>query len=248
MDCEVYNQKLSVISCIEELGKIGVENSKSIGCDWFLYAGFSQVPIASPRITILGNYPPDWMARYEKKGYAKIDPVMKRVAESVVPFCWSDLEVSGHEIEAFMMDACRHGVCSGMSVPLYSGSGYSAVMSLSSSSTDKDICQTLRSRMGDILLFANSFHEVAIRLSEQSYPTGELSEAEKQCLMWAAEGKTTWEIGQILSIKERTVVYHLNNAAKKLDATNRQQAIARAIAMGELRSSVATIPDKIEFS
>lgn len=56
-----------------------------------------------------------------------------------------------------------------------------------------------------------------------------LTVREKECLMWAAEGKTSWETSQILNISERTVVFHLGNAARKLNVANRPQAVARAI-------------------
>ena len=50
--------------------------------------------------------------------------------------------------------------------------------------------------------------------------------------MWSAEGKTAWEISQILHISERTVVFHLQNASEKLGVVNRQQAVAHAISLG----------------
>jgi LuxR family transcriptional activator of bioluminescence operon len=59
-----------------------------------------------------------------------------------------------------------------------------------------------------------------------------LTDREKECLLWAAEGKTSWEASQILGISERTVIFHLQNASDKLGVNNRQQAVARAIAMG----------------
>ncbi|MBF0310733.1 MAG: autoinducer binding domain-containing protein [Magnetococcales bacterium] len=57
-----------------------------------------------------------------------------------------------------------------------------------------------------------------------------LTPRELECLRWASEGKTAWEIGSILHITERTVVAHLNNASNKLGANNRIQAVARAVA------------------
>lgn len=41
--------------------------------------------------------------------------------------------------------------------------------------------------------------------------------------------ETAWEIGEILHISKRTVEGHLINAARKLNATNRAQAVACAI-------------------
>jgi LuxR family quorum-sensing system transcriptional regulator SolR len=51
-------------------------------------------------------------------------------------------------------------------------------------------------------------------------------------LRWTGEGKTSYEIGKILSISERTVNFHVNNVLSKLAATNKVQAVVKAIATG----------------
>jgi len=56
-----------------------------------------------------------------------------------------------------------------------------------------------------------------------------LTDRELECLRWAAGGKSAWETGMILDISERTVIFHLANAQKKLMATNKIQAVARAV-------------------
>ena len=61
--------------------------------------------------------------------------------------------------------------------------------------------------------------------------TAQLSQREQDCVGCAAEGKTSWEIGQLLDIAERTAIFHLNNAARKLGVTGRRQAIARALSL-----------------
>lgn len=59
-----------------------------------------------------------------------------------------------------------------------------------------------------------------------------LTDREKECLFWAAEGKTSWETAKILQISKRTIIFHLQNATRKLNAVNRQNAIARAVVLG----------------
>ncbi|GHC21325.1 hypothetical protein GCM10008094_09990 [Aidingimonas halophila] len=59
-----------------------------------------------------------------------------------------------------------------------------------------------------------------------------LSLRESEVLKWASEGKTVWEIGMILSLSEGTVKFHLRNIYRKLDVTNRAQAIATAAHQG----------------
>ena len=56
-----------------------------------------------------------------------------------------------------------------------------------------------------------------------------LTEREIEILKWLTEGKSSWDIGKILSISERTVKFHVNNICVKLNAVNRTHAVAKAI-------------------
>ncbi|BBN83230.1 hypothetical protein PA25_32150 [Pseudoalteromonas sp. A25] len=56
-----------------------------------------------------------------------------------------------------------------------------------------------------------------------------ITNREKDCLLWASEGKTSWEISQILGISERTVNFHLTNCIEKTQSANRQQAIVKCL-------------------
>ena len=56
-----------------------------------------------------------------------------------------------------------------------------------------------------------------------------LSPREKECLTWAASGKTAAEIGIILDISANTATHYLTTAGQKLNATNRVHAVAEAL-------------------
>ena len=56
-----------------------------------------------------------------------------------------------------------------------------------------------------------------------------LTPREREVLWWAAQGKSAWEIGEILQIAKRTVDEHTQNAIRKLGAVNRTQAVATAL-------------------
>ena len=56
---------------------------------------------------------------------------------------------------------------------------------------------------------------------------GELSERERQIMVWVAMGKTNPEIGSILCISEFTVKNHMKSIFNKLVVTNRAQAVAK---------------------
>ena len=56
---------------------------------------------------------------------------------------------------------------------------------------------------------------------------GNLSERERQIMVWVAMGKTNPEIGCILRISEFTVKNHMKSIFSKLDVTNRAQAVSK---------------------
>jgi DNA-binding CsgD family transcriptional regulator len=55
-----------------------------------------------------------------------------------------------------------------------------------------------------------------------------LSPREREVLRWLKLGKTSWDISVILRISERTVNYHVANILRKLEVTNRLQAVSEA--------------------
>jgi DNA-binding response OmpR family regulator len=56
-----------------------------------------------------------------------------------------------------------------------------------------------------------------------------LSERETEALSWAARGKTSAEIAQILGLRKRTVDFHIDNARNKLGTNTRVEAVIKAV-------------------
>lgn len=59
-----------------------------------------------------------------------------------------------------------------------------------------------------------------------------LSRRERECLLWLAAGLRNDRIAERLGIRGATVELHLRNARRKLGARTREQAVARAVALG----------------
>jgi len=64
-----------------------------------------------------------------------------------------------------------------------------------------------------------------------------LTKREIECMRWVSEGKTSWEISQILNISERTANFHIANYIEKTGSINRQQAITKCLLQGHLMSA-----------
>jgi DNA-binding CsgD family transcriptional regulator len=59
-----------------------------------------------------------------------------------------------------------------------------------------------------------------------------LTPRECEVLAWVAQGKSAWEIGEILHIAKRTVHEHIQTAVRKLGACNRVHAVVIALRDG----------------
>ncbi|MGG1945977.1 helix-turn-helix transcriptional regulator [Trinickia sp. NRRL B-1857] len=59
-----------------------------------------------------------------------------------------------------------------------------------------------------------------------------LSNRECEVLRWAAEGKTSYEIGMILGLTERTINFHIARSIVKLGASNKTNAVVKAMQRG----------------
>ncbi|MEQ8247092.1 MAG: LuxR C-terminal-related transcriptional regulator [Alphaproteobacteria bacterium] len=72
----------------------------------------------------------------------------------------------------------------------------------------------------------------AILGEEKGEPIMRLSPRETECLEWTAQGKTTWEIAQILCLSDSTVNYYIRNAMKKLAVHTKAHAVSKAAVLG----------------
>ena len=56
-----------------------------------------------------------------------------------------------------------------------------------------------------------------------------LNEREIECLTWAARGKSSAEIAQIIATSKRNVDFHIESACRKLEVATRVQAAIKAV-------------------
>ncbi|MDT7838943.1 LuxR C-terminal-related transcriptional regulator [Aquabacterium sp. OR-4] len=72
------------------------------------------------------------------------------------------------------------------------------------------------------------------RTAAASAPRGSVTERERQILSWVQEGKSNHQIATVLGISPLTVKNHVQKILRKLGASNRAQAVSRAMALGAL--------------
>lgn len=222
---------LDGISDVAEREQAFLKHAAGFGVSRFAYLSSSQ-PVSPWYFET--NYPTEWVQHYQNKGYAAVDVVPLESRRSALPFHWRTALARpeyGKDAQQVFDESAAFGINDGYSVPIHSSHG----MALMSMSVDDPTLFTpaARNQLYALQLMALHFHMSCERsLVDTPAPPVHLTAREREVLIWAAQGKTGWEIGQILHLAERTVTYHVENAKTKLGATSRGHAIVKAITMG----------------
>ena len=226
--------RLAQAGTLGELTELCHEIALGLDFQTFVYALRVPTHFADARVISLDGYPPGWVAHYFERAYYEVDPVMAYCAKHVVPVRWSDLPTEpGSRAEMVMRDAAAHGLREGVTMPVHSPHGELGIFSLSLDSAPEDAREITQRALPWVHVLAGHLQEAVRRVSELSKEASrQLSPREVECLRWAADGKTSAEIGILAGMAEGTVNYHLNNAMHKLGVSNRQQAVAKAALRG----------------
>ncbi len=208
---------------------------QALGFDRFIFAMRVPVQFAEARLLMINGYPPGWVEHYFERGYAQHDPVMAHCASHVTPLAWHDLDRDAKGVARQVMgEAGEVGLRDGVTAPVHSPHGEMGVLSFALDGSASTRREVVGHSVAQVQMLSVYVHETVRRVAGLSTiePRVKLSIREEDCLRWAADGKTSWEIAQILKLSERNVNFHLNNAVQKLDARNRQHAVAKAALQG----------------
>jgi DNA-binding CsgD family transcriptional regulator len=219
-----------------ELTVIAAVQVRRLGFDNFLYGvQMSRASGPLPQFLMRGTLA-DWRAHYEAQGYDRVDPLVSYSAMHYVPMLWNGTDYDDPNALAMYQEGLAFGIKSGLVFPMHGPNIKIAYINLISSEPTIGHKFDQIATLGSAQLLACYLHEAFQKLENlvavSEFDNRPLSRREIQCLQWSAEGKTSLEIARILALSERTIVFHLTNAALKLGAVNRRQAVVRAMALG----------------
>lgn len=209
------------------------------GIEFFACTQLPRPGEALSSLVLGGIWPSEWTLRYISRNYVMRDPVVVEVFRTLYPFTWSELDArpaltaTGRRIIA---EAAEFGLRQGFTVPLHDMDGQTAIVSMAGRA-----CALDDPRAGAELHLLSIYTHARLReLHTAPAPLDRPSRArltprEQECLYWVAEGKSDWEIGEILSLSEHTVHSYIESAKRKFDVTTRIQAVVRALGEGDLR-------------
>lgn len=178
-------------------------------------------------LMLLTQTPSDWQDKYAENATIQNDPLFKRAQRQTSPITWHKYSQDKELLEAMSVWQ-ETGLEQGIAFPLHGPHGFGGYLSMS---RRQQTALNVRQSIHLMCLSQYILEQAFLIFSPEK--TG-FSCREKECLFWVSEGKTSWEIAQILGITERTVNFHLNNAIRKSGCKNRYQTVAKSIITGEL--------------
>jgi DNA-binding CsgD family transcriptional regulator len=207
------------------------------------YDYFSYIVSSPPRGRtghegmLLTSYPAEWSTRYRRRGYHQDDPVVVTGRRARLPFAWGsdrylkDLDPSRRRM---FLEARDFGIQEGITIPVYGPSGDCSLFTVARGKTLAAPLDPSQNSYLCLVTMAQHLHAYTMDryFPEASAQEATLTDHERVCLLWTLEGKTAWEISQIVGRSKPTIEYHLQKAMRKLGASNKTHAASRALRLG----------------
>ena len=208
--------------------------SRALGFEYCAYGLRVPTPISNPRTVMLSNYPLDWQARYASAGYLATDPTVAHGRLSQTPLPWTDALFNA--TPTLWEESQSFGLRYGWAQSSLDAVGVGGMLSLARSCEVLSPAELAKQEV-KMRWLVNISHMALSRifvsnLVKDAQP--DLTSREVEVLKWTADGKSSNEIADLLSISENTVNFHIKNSVVKLRTTNRTAAVVRAAMLGLL--------------
>ena len=189
---------------------------------------------------LISSYPVKWTDHYLRESYEQVDPVIVKVLATPEPFQWGREFPSTRLTKpqcALLDEAAHFGIRCGFTVPVHNPRGPIAAVTFAADERHASFQRCIEQHRHVLQLMAMYFHVHAQRCltSNRVIDGVTLSPRELECLEWAAQGKSAWEIGRLLNISRRTAAFHLDNAKTKFGVRTICQAVAKLAASKSAR-------------
>lgn len=196
---------------------------------------FAYLYLGGPGTFAVSSYPQEWQELYVRNDYLRVDPVVTNAKHGPPVFTWSADEtrrLGRRAITQFFSDAARFGIRSGLSISVPVGFRNRMVFTLAGS----DRC-VRADRSIDAVTAAVAVTLTHARLNGMANDTNlatdiQLSPREAECLRWFAEGVPMPDIAVMLDISYRSVRSYIDEATRKVGASNNRQASTVATRLG----------------
>jgi DNA-binding CsgD family transcriptional regulator len=180
-------------------------------------------------VLLSNRLPEEWLKLYIEREYVHDDPAFRYAKTVVRPFRWfkeSPYDPEREPRAAEVVQRARDfGILDGFLIPVASTAGRMGQIWFGGRTLDLPERQLPALH----LMAIYAFDRILKLHGSPARHQARLTPREREILTWAANGKSSWEIGELLHISSRTVKEHIKNLCRKLDAVTRTQAVMIAV-------------------
>ena len=237
---QCFIEEASQVSELDELGAAFYRALSRMGFTEWSYQIVSNSPSIEEDPIILSTFPEEWVEHYVNCEYTDVDPLVEQTPKAFTPFKWSDLvdlESLSEKQKGYWKEATDYGLGEGVGIPIHGYGGRLAVVTLvSRDMQNKELAKLFdhyKDQIHVLSLVYNSYAKDMLHENRRKQSiTAPLTGREKECMIWVAKGKSSWDIAQILNVSEHTIIFHVENAKKKFGVKSRQEAVVKAVLNG----------------
>lgn len=185
----------------------------------------------------VGNTPEEFLAGSADPDDYRRDPVMQRLKRTSLPFAYDQSMYVRQGAADIWERQAVHGYKTGIAVALHLKDHRHFLLGVDRDQALPADSEAVTQLLASLQLLAVHAQDAALRLlGVRDIPINvpRLTERELEVLRWTMEGKSAWAVGEILSVSENTVNFHLRNVLRKLDASSKHQAVLKAMSLGIL--------------
>lgn len=211
--------------------------SHEMGFRYYALTHHVDLPRARRPAIRLHNYPQRWADYFDENRLGPSDPVHRASHLTSAGFAWARLPrliALTPRDRDIMVRASREGIGNGFTVPAHVPGE-----ACGSCSFATDEGRPVPSHLLPLAQIAGSFAFEGARriwrMRERPSPTIPcLTDRQRECVFWAARGKSDWEIARILEVSHETVIRHLKQARERYGVGKRTQLTVHALFDGTL--------------
>lgn len=239
---EAFVREVHGIESEHQLAGALAEITRELGFHYFALTHHVDARRSSAAIRI-HNYPAGWAEWFDEQQLGPVDPVHRASHLTSVGFAWSKLPemISLTPRDEQILAAARsEGIGDGFTVPGHVPGEFYGSCSFATE-TGARFCSEQLPLLQLVGAFAFEAGRRIRRVREPHEPAARLTDRQRECLMWAARGKSDWEIARILGVSHETVIRHLKQARERYGVAKRTLLTVHALFDGNI-----AFPDILE--
>jgi LuxR family quorum-sensing system transcriptional regulator CciR len=218
----------------DALGEALADVCRDLGFRYFALTHHVDLRRSSSAIRI-HNYPEGWAEWFEEQSLGATDPVHRASNITSVGFAWSklpDMIALTPKDRRVLELARKEGIGDGFTVPAHVPGEAHGSCSFACVA-GQPFCEEHLSLLQLVGAFA---FEAARRMRRSRLSGGpvQLTDRQRECVMWAARGKSDWEIAKVLGVSEATVGEHLRHAYERYGVGKRTLVAVHALFDGTI--------------